>query len=77
MVLRRGISTPSTALVEGAERRAAIARHVPGGVEPGELVALALQDQQADQRLRAGEEDAAAFERVLVVEVDAGEGRWV
>ena len=62
-------------LVEAAERRAAIAGNEAGGVEPGALVALALQHQQADQRLRAGEEDAAALERVLVVEGSCGEAR--
>jgi len=55
-------------LVEPAERRAAVARDEAGGIEAGSGVALALQQHQADQRLRAGEEDAAALQRVLVVE---------
>ena len=55
-------------LVERAERRAAIAGDEARGVEAGEHVALALQDQEADERLGAGQVDAAGFERVLVVE---------
>ena len=39
-------------LVEAAERRAAVAGDEAAGVEAGQPVALALQDQQADQRLR-------------------------
>ena len=57
-------------LVEAAERRAAVARDEAAGVEAGERVALALQDQEADERLDAGEEDAAGVELVLVVERD-------
>src|ERR1700704_1908147 len=53
--------------VEAAQRRAAITRNEPGGVEPGELVALALQDQEADQRLDAGDEYASCFELVFIV----------
>src|SRR5439155_2313271 len=55
-------------LVERAERRAAIAGDETAGVESGQHVALALQDQQADESLCAGEIDAAGFERVLIVE---------
>ena len=55
-------------LVEAAERRAAVARNEPRGVQPGLLVAQALQHHQADQRLRAGEEHAAALDGVLVFE---------
>ena len=60
-------------LVEAAQRRAAVAGDEAGGVQARAQVALALQQQQPDQRLRAGEEDAAALERVLVVERDLGE----
>ena len=62
-------------LVEAAERRAAIAGDEAGGVEARLRVALALQDQQADERLDAGEEDAAGAELVLVVERDVAKGR--
>ena len=62
-------------LVERAERRAAIAGDEAAGVEPRERVALALQDQQPDERLRAGEEDAAGLELVFVVERDVAQRR--
>src|SRR5262249_53246225 len=55
-------------LIEAAERRAAIAGDEAGRVEPSAQVALALQHHEADQRLRAGEEDPAALEGVLVFE---------
>jgi hypothetical protein len=61
-------------LVEPAERRAAIAGDEARGVEPGAAVALALHQQHADERLRAGDEDALLFEVVLVVERIAA--RW-
>ena len=60
--------------VEIAERRAAIAGDVAGGVEPRRLVALVLEHGQADQRLRAGHEHLAAVEVVFVVERDGGKG---
>ncbi len=60
-------------LVEAAQRASAIAGDEAAGVEPRELVALLLQDQQADDRLRAGEIHAAGVERVLVVEGDVRE----
>ncbi len=44
-------------LVEPAERRAAIAGDVAGGVEAGAPVALLLHQAGADQRLIAGDED--------------------
>src|SRR5262245_56778469 len=46
-------------LVETAERRAAIARHVAGGIDPGEPVTLLLHQAGTDQGLVAGDEDAA------------------
>ena len=55
-------------LVEAAQRRAAVPGHEARGVQAGQPVALALQDQQADQRLDAGDENASRFELVLVVE---------
>ena len=57
-------------LVEPAERRAAIARDVARGVEPGEPVALLLHQAGADQRLIAGDEHAALCQVVFVVEGD-------
>jgi len=55
-------------LVDGGDRRAAVAGDVAGGVQARLQVALALEHGQADQGLRAGHERAAAFERPLVVE---------
>jgi len=60
-------------LVDAAQRASAVAGDEASGVQARELVALLLQDQQPDDRLRAGEEDAAAVERVLVVEGDGRE----
>jgi hypothetical protein len=54
--------------VEVAERAAAVAGNEAGGVEPGGEVALALHHRQADQRLGAGQEDAAGGGGVLVVQ---------
>ncbi len=56
--------------VEAAERRAAIAGDEAGRVEAGAAVALALHQQHADDRLRAGEEDALLAKIELVVERD-------
>src|SRR5262249_38237393 len=53
-------------LVESAERRAAIARDEARGVEPCRGVALALHDEQAHERLYAGQVNAAGVELVLV-----------
>jgi hypothetical protein len=53
-------------LVEPAERRAAVAGDVAGGVQPGGEIALALHHRQAHQRLGAGEEHPPVIERVLV-----------
>jgi hypothetical protein len=51
-----------------AERRAAITGDEAAGVEAGLEVALALHHRQADQRLDAGEVDAALVEAVAVLE---------
>ena len=56
--------------VEAAERRAAIAGDEAGRVQPVAAVALALHQQHADDRLRAGQEDALLAEIELVVERD-------
>ncbi len=42
--------------VEAAERRAAIARHETRGIQSRKPVAMALRQQQADQRLQTGDE---------------------
>ncbi len=60
--------------VERAQRRAAIAGYEAGGVQSGQYVALALQHQQAHQRLNAGHIDAAGLELVFVVESDLAQG---
>ena len=57
-------------LVVGAQRRAAIAGDVAGGVQPGGKVALPLHQRQPHQRLDAGDEDPSRGDRVLVVESD-------
>ena len=67
VVLDEALGLPQR-LVEAAERRAAIAGDVAGGVEPGRLVALALHHRQAHERLRAGQIDPAAFKYVFVVQ---------
>ena len=46
-------------LVERTERRAAVAGHEACGVQAREHVALALKDQEPNERLRAGQVDAA------------------
>ena len=61
---------PHELLVEPAERRAAIARDVAGGIQPREPVALLLHQAGADQRLVAGDEHAALRQIVFVVERD-------
>src|SRR5207248_3254092 len=58
-------------LIESAERRAAIAGDIAGGIEPGSAVALLLHQAQPHQRLEAGHEYAAFAEVVFVVEGDA------
>ena len=55
-------------LVEAAERGAAVAGDEARGVQPGLLVAQALHHHEPDQRLRAGEEHAAALDGVFVFE---------
>ena len=59
--------------VEPAERRAAIAADVAGGVVPGREVAPALGEREPHQGLDPGEKDPPARSSVLVVEVDVGE----
>src|SRR5262249_47290252 len=63
-------------LVEPAERRAAVARHVARGIEPGAPSALLLHQAGADQGLIAGDEHAAPGKIVFVVEGDVLERHW-
>src|SRR5262249_53956312 len=57
-------------LVEPAQGRSAVARHVACGVEASAAVALLLHQAGADQRLIAGDEHAALGKIVFVVEGD-------
>jgi hypothetical protein len=62
--------------VQPAQRRAAIAGHVAGGMQAGGAVEFVLQHGQAGQRLHAGEEDPAVFEPVFVVEATLASVIW-
>ena len=64
-----GVRGAAERLVQPAERRAAIARDIARGAQARRRVALGLRDQHADQRLAAGQEDAAAARRWRVVVV--------
>jgi len=55
-------------LVEAAERRAAIAGDEAGRVEAGGLIAPALHQRQAHQRLNTGEVDSTLIGGVLVLQ---------
>src|SRR5438477_4169771 len=55
-------------LVEPTQWRSAVPGHESRGVEPRELVALALQHQQPHERLHAGQIDPAGFKLVFIVE---------
>ncbi len=57
-------------LIQPAQRRAAVAGDVAAGVEADRAVTLLLHQRQAHQGLGAGQEDAPALERVLVVKAD-------
>ena len=61
-------------VVDPAERRAAIARHIPGRVQPARRIHGALGQRQAHDGLGAGDVDAALGKIVFVVEADLGEG---
>ncbi len=56
--------------LQRGDRRAAVARDVPGRVEPGSHIAGALRQHQAHDRLRAGQQLAGLIEGVFVVEAD-------
>ena len=55
-------------VVQATQRRPAVTADVAGGVLAQPAVALLLGQWQANQRLRAGDEDAPFGQRVLVVE---------
>jgi hypothetical protein len=59
-------------LVEPRQRRAAVAGDESRRFQPRRRVALLLHHRQADERLNAGQEDAAGRDRVLVVEGEHG-----
>ena len=69
-----GLGLPQ-AKVEVAERTAAVTGDETGGIQPGGEVALALQHGEADQRLGAGQEDAAGVAGILVIQ-RRGDRRW-
>ena len=54
--------------VEAAQRRAAIAGDVAGGMQAGTAIARMLQHGQAGKCLHPGEEGAAVVEPVFVFE---------
>ncbi|ESS36882.1 hypothetical protein P355_1630 [Burkholderia cenocepacia KC-01] len=62
-------------LVDHAERRTAIAADEAGRVEPLFGIDRALHQQQADQCLRAGQEDPAARRGQVVGQAVVGQGR--
>lgn len=55
-------------LVQRPQRRAAVAGDEAGGVQPRSAIALLLQHRQPHQRLRPADIDAAALQRVFVVQ---------
>ena len=55
-------------LIHAAQRRAAIARDETRGIEASGEIALTLHHRQTNQRLRAGQENTAAFQRVFVIQ---------
>ena len=72
LLLRNGCGALELA-VETAERRTAIAGDKAGGIEAVAAVELLLHQAEPDQRLEAGDEDAALAEVVFVVEFDVAQ----
>ncbi|CUJ49355.1 Uncharacterised protein [Achromobacter xylosoxidans] len=62
-------------LVDPAQRRAPVARHEPGRVQPRAQVAQPLHHRQAHQGMDAAHPGAAAFQGVFVVQLDGFERR--
>ena len=56
--------------LEAGDRRAAIARHVARRIEPRLLVAGALRQHQAHDRLRPGQDLPGLVQRIFVIEAD-------
>src|ERR1700752_2794530 len=57
-------------LIEATERRAAVAGDESRGPQPGQVVESAPIQQDADQRLHAGDENATILEQIFVVQGD-------
>ncbi len=57
-------------LVEAAERRALVAGDEGAGVQAAAAIGAVLVEQQAHERLDAGEQDAALVELVAILERD-------
>src|ERR1700722_12832692 len=57
-------------LVIAAERRPAVTRHEPRGIETGGAIAADLGHRQANQRLNTGQENVAGALSVFLVETD-------
>ena len=77
VVLGQMVGGLPQAEIQPAQRRAPVAGHEAGGVEPGGPVALPLDHRQAHQRLVAGEIHAAGFGGVFVVQGAAADGAGV
>jgi hypothetical protein len=73
VMLREEVVRLPQRLVHVVERRALETRHEARRVEAGRRIAHALHDEQSRERLNAIQVDAAALQRVLVVELDVGE----
>ena len=59
--------------IDVTERRAAIPRDEPGGIQPRREIALPLHQQKPDKRLGSVQENPAGSERVFIVELDVGQ----
>ena len=67
MRLQRGLRPPQVHVI-GADRRPAIARDIPAGIQSRGDVALALLDRQPHQRLHAGHIDPAFLLRQTILQ---------
>ncbi|MNF52339.1 hypothetical protein D3C85_435970 [compost metagenome] len=61
------------ALVQVAQRRAAVAGDKAGGIQAVGRIALLLQHRQAGQRLGAGEVEVTSGKAILVIQADLGQ----
>jgi hypothetical protein len=64
------LGKPRGLLVQATQRRAAIAGQEARRIEPGPGVQALSIEEDADQRLHAGDERATIFEQIFVVERD-------